>query len=81
MHSKDLPERARQLEPSTLTQIHDRYYPEIYRYVRFRLQDEHVCEDIAGEVFLRLLDALHKQRGPKGKFARLVIRNGFQPGK
>lgn len=61
----DLLRRARRLEPDALAQIHDRYYPEVYRYVRFRLQDERVCEDIASEVFLRLLDALHKQKGPE----------------
>lgn len=56
--------RARKLDISALTQIHDQYYPEIYRYVRYRLDDEQACEDIASEVFLRLLDALHQKRGP-----------------
>jgi RNA polymerase sigma-70 factor (ECF subfamily) len=65
MQSEDTLIRARQLDTLTLTQIHDRFYPEIYRYVRFRLDDEQVCEDIVSEVFLRLLDALHKQRGPQ----------------
>lgn len=65
MQSEDTLIRARQLDTTTLTQIHDRYYPEIYRYVRFRLEDEQVCEDIAAEVFLRLLDALHRRRGPQ----------------
>ena len=60
----DTLKRARKLDVSALTQIHDQYYPEIYRYVRYRLDDEQVCEDIASEVFLRLLDALHQKRGP-----------------
>ncbi|HEY3344035.1 MAG TPA: sigma-70 family RNA polymerase sigma factor [Anaerolineaceae bacterium] len=55
---------ARQLEPKHLAEIHDQFYPVVFRYVRFRLDDEHVCEDIAGEVFLRLVDAIHRQRGP-----------------
>ncbi len=45
-------------------QIHELFYPEIFRYLRFRLQDEQLVEDLAGEVFLRFLDALHKGRGP-----------------
>jgi RNA polymerase sigma-70 factor (ECF subfamily) len=56
--------RARNLDAKALAQIHDRYYPEIYRYVRYRLDNEQVCEDITSEVFLRLLDALHQKRGP-----------------
>lgn len=56
--------RARRLDSNALAQIHDRYYPEVYRYVRYRLDDQQACEDITSEVFLRFLDALHRQRGP-----------------
>ena len=56
--------RARRLDSAALSEIHDRYYPEIYRYVHYRLNDVPVCEDIVAEVFLRLIDALHKKRGP-----------------
>ena len=51
----------RGLDPLTLARIHDQFYPEVYRYVRYRLEDEQVCEDITSEVFLRLLQALQKQ--------------------
>ena len=60
----DILARARQMDHIALGQIHDRFYPEVYRYVRFRLDDEQACEDITSEVFLRLLDALNKRRGP-----------------
>jgi len=56
--------RARRLDSNALAQIHDRYYPEVYRYVRYRLDDQQACEDITSEVFLRFLDALHRKRGP-----------------
>jgi RNA polymerase sigma-70 factor (ECF subfamily) len=56
--------RVRNLDANALAQIHDQYYPEIYRYVRYRLDNEQICEDITSEVFLRLLDALHQKRGP-----------------
>ena len=67
MASDDLLARARRLEADALVQIHNTYYPELYRYVRFRLEDAQVCEDITAEVFLRLLDALDKGRGPSQK--------------
>ena len=59
--SDDLYARARRLEPQALTELHDQLYPVVYRYVCFRLEDHQVVEDIAAEVFLRLLDALHER--------------------
>ena len=67
MASDDILARARRLEADALVQIHNTYYPELYRYVRFRLDDEQVGEDITAEVFLRLLDALDNGRGPNQK--------------
>lgn len=58
-----LMERAQKLDVQALAQIHDRYYPAVYRYVRYRLDNESVVEDLSSEVFLRLLDHLHKQKG------------------
>jgi RNA polymerase sigma-70 factor (ECF subfamily) len=64
MASEDILKRAQRLESKALVEIHDQYYPHVYRYVRYRLSDEHACEDITSEVFLRLLDALNKKSGP-----------------
>jgi RNA polymerase sigma-70 factor (ECF subfamily) len=52
------------LDPQVITAIHNRYYPDIYRFARFRVSDEAIAEDIAGEVFTRLLEAVHRGRGP-----------------
>jgi RNA polymerase sigma-70 factor, ECF subfamily len=54
-------ERARAFDPQALAEIHDTYYPVIHRYVSYRLEDEQTVEDIAAEVFLRLLDNLHRR--------------------
>ncbi len=54
---------ARNLDAQALTQIHDRFYPAVYRYVRYRLDSEQVVEDISSEVFLRLLNHFHQQKG------------------
>lgn len=56
-------ERAMDLDSQALAQIHDRYYPPVYRYVRYRLDNDQVVEDIASDVFLRLLDHLHRRKG------------------
>ncbi len=57
--------RARELDNHALGEIHDRYYPEIYRYAYSRTGDRIAAEDIAGEVFLRLLNSLHGERPPQ----------------
>jgi RNA polymerase sigma-70 factor, ECF subfamily len=54
--------RAHQLDEEALAELHETFYPVVYRYVRFRLEDEQLVEDITAEVFLRLLAALHQQR-------------------
>lgn len=55
----------RNLDSQTIGAIYDKYFPEVYRYVRYRLSDEHVAEDIASDVFVRLLEASQNGRGPQ----------------
>jgi RNA polymerase sigma-70 factor (ECF subfamily) len=45
--------------------IYDKYFPEVYRYVRYRLNDQYVAEDITSDVFVRLLQAVQNKRGPR----------------
>lgn len=61
MKSESSLTRTKNPDIGTLSAIHDQFYPVVYRYVHFRLENQQVCEDIAGEVFLRLLTAVqHK---------------------
>ncbi len=64
--SEPIPELdgLRNLEPQTISAIHKRYFPEIFRYARYRLGDETIAEDIAGETFTRLLEAVNVGSGP-----------------
>jgi len=55
---------ARRLESRALAAIHDRYYPDLYRYLLYRTDDEHAAEDMASEVFMRFLDALNRGKAP-----------------
>lgn len=57
-------EGLRALDPELITDVHNRYYPAIYRFLRYRLGDEVAAEDLAADVFVRLLEALHAGRGP-----------------
>lgn len=57
----ELLQRAKQFEPQALAAIHDALYPQVFRYVAYRVDDPQTCEDITAEVFLRLLKALKKE--------------------
>jgi RNA polymerase sigma-70 factor, ECF subfamily len=52
------------LNSLNLGEIHDRYYRSIYRYALLRTGNANLADDIASEVFLRLLDAIHTGKPP-----------------
>ncbi len=55
----------RRYDAQVVGAVYDKYFPEIYRYVRYRLSDEQAAEDIASDVFVRLLEAVRNGRGPE----------------
>jgi RNA polymerase sigma-70 factor (ECF subfamily) len=55
----------RNLDSQSISAIFDQYFPEVYRYVRYRINDDAIAEDIASDVFVRLLEASQKQQGPE----------------
>jgi RNA polymerase sigma-70 factor (ECF subfamily) len=57
--------RARDLDGRALALIHDQYYPALYRFALYRLGETEAAADVAAEVFVRLLDALHAGRAPQ----------------
>jgi RNA polymerase sigma-70 factor, ECF subfamily len=57
--------QARRLDSDALTQVHDRYYGPIFRYVAFRLSDPELAEDLTSEVFVRFLSALRSPNAPQ----------------
>jgi RNA polymerase sigma-70 factor (ECF subfamily) len=63
----------RQLDAQAIGAIFDKYFAEIYRYVRYRLNDEHLAEDIASDVFVRMLEAAQRGRGPQSNLRAWLI--------
>ena len=55
----------RRLDSQAIGAIYDQYFPDVYRYVRYRINDDAVAEDIASDVFVRLLEAVQKRKGPE----------------
>ena len=52
------------LDSRAITVIYNQYFPEIFRYVRYRLDDQALAEDITSEVFFCLLKAVKSGRTP-----------------
>lgn len=55
----------RDLDSQVITAVYDRYFLDVYRYARYRIGDEQAAEDITSDVFVRLLEATQRGRGPQ----------------
>ena len=55
----------REIDSKTIGAIYDQYFSEVYRYVLYRVGDQTVAEDIASDVFIRLLEAVKDGRAPQ----------------
>jgi RNA polymerase sigma-70 factor (ECF subfamily) len=53
------------LDQLAIGAIYDKYFSEIYRYVLYRIGDPTLAEDIASDVFVRLLEAVQGGRPPQ----------------
>ena len=54
----------RRLDPQVISSIFDRFFPIVFKYVRYRVNDIAQSEDIASDVFVRLLEAVKNGKGP-----------------
>jgi len=56
----DLILRAKAGDQAAWTQIYEHYAPKIYRYIYVRIGDAEVAEDLQADVFVRMLEGLHR---------------------
>jgi RNA polymerase sigma-70 factor (ECF subfamily) len=54
--------RARANDEEALGELYDLYAPRIYGYIFRRVQDAQVAEDLTGEVFVRVLQAIRSEQ-------------------
>ncbi len=67
-------ERARVCDPQALGQIYDLYAARIYSYVYHRVGDAALAEDLTGQVFLRMLEAIRNDRAWSSSFSGWIYR-------
>jgi RNA polymerase sigma-70 factor (ECF subfamily) len=60
-------------EPQAFLALYDRYFDRVLGYVRLRIRDESICEDIASTVFTTALAQLRRFRGD-GTFAAWLFQ-------
>jgi RNA polymerase sigma-70 factor, ECF subfamily len=65
LDAQDELDGLRALDSQIIGAVYDRYFEDVYRFVYYRLGDEQVAEDISSDVFVRLLEAVQKKRGPQ----------------
>ncbi|NUM76587.1 sigma-70 family RNA polymerase sigma factor [candidate division KSB1 bacterium] len=58
-----LVEEAKNLEPDALAKLCEYFYPKIYRYIFYRVHKPVEAEDLTGDVCVRAVEAIGKQKG------------------
>lgn len=56
----ELVRRAKAGDEGAVTQIYERYSAAIYRYIYYRVGEPELAEDLQAEVFLRMLEGMHR---------------------
>ncbi len=65
---------AQRRDPQALAQVHDVYYPAIFRYIAFRVGDHQTAEDLTSEVFTRFLNAVRDRSAPQNTLRGWLYR-------
>lgn len=61
-------------DPAAFVQLYRRHYDAIFRYCVHRLFERHIAEDITAEVFLKVVENLHRFKGSKQQFRNWLYK-------
>lgn len=53
---------------------YDQYFPKIYRFLYYRVNDKETAEDLTGHVFLKAVEKFHQFSPEKGTFSSWIYR-------
>ena len=73
--SERLVAAARSLDPQALAELCEHFYPKVYRYILPRVATREDAEDLAGEVFVRVMKSLPRQKGFFPAWLYRIARN------
>jgi RNA polymerase sigma-70 factor (ECF subfamily) len=61
INERTLLERAKQYDEAALGELYDRYAARVYAYIYRRVGDVHLAEDLTGDVFVRVIQAIQAE--------------------
>ena len=73
-NQEELLERASRAEPAALGAVYDQYADRIYAYIYRRVGQAEVAEDLTGQVFMRMLEAIRRDQGWRSSFSGWLYR-------
>jgi RNA polymerase sigma-70 factor, ECF subfamily len=71
---KDATQQVRQMDLHALGVLFDHYYPQIYRYVCFRLGESDATNELIDLVFQEIIVGLQKQRLPEDDLSPWIFK-------
>lgn len=66
--------RARRGDRRAIGEIYERYFDALYQFIRWRVDDPAVAEDLTSEVFIKLLSALQGSASPADSLRGWLFR-------
>lgn len=73
-YEDDLLNRARRRDKDALREIYTLYFPAVFRYIRLRVDHIQQAEDLAGDVFLKMLVAFNGKNAPRQSLRGWLFR-------
>ena len=70
----ELLEKASRAEPAALGMLYDQYVERIYAYIYHRVGQADLAEDLTGQVFMRMLEAVRNGKGWRTSFSGWLYR-------
>ena len=62
-------------DPAAFTQLYEHYFPRLYAYARYRVDEEHEAEEVVAETFLKVVERLDRFEWRHGQsFAGWLFR-------
>ncbi len=71
---RPLVDAAKAGDESALAELYNLYFPRVYRYILARMGNPYDAEDLAEEVFLRVLDAIGRFEWREAPFSAWLFR-------
>jgi len=67
-------ERARRGDSDAIMEIYEQYFPPVYQFIRLRVDEAQLAEDLTSEVFLKLVTALRGRNAPRQSLRGWIFR-------